>query len=209
MRLPLNTVLSSCLALLLCACAVPLQKGTKPFNSAQPGQHPPQSDCPVSDLENVPLWNADPKRRKVAELNADPTSPARSGQAATQALSPMVERYLSELGRAQLLNPDQSRREVADLNADKRLDNTQRFRLAALLARDDHGDWERAIKALDGLDDLDPRAQALVDTLKKSLRARFDLRQQTARVLELLERIQQIKALEKDLQQRNELRKTP
>ena len=122
----------------------------------------------------------------------------------------LSERYLTELTRAQLLSLEQCRREVADLNAGRRLDSGERFRLAALLARDDHGDWERAIKALDGLaDDSDPRAQALVDTLKKSLRARHDLRQQTSRVTELQARIEQIKALEKDLQQRNEPRKTP
>ncbi len=142
----------------------------------------------------------------LAACVTPPPKPAATVSAAPRA----AELYLAELGAVQGLNGEQTRRELAELNADKRLDSRQRFRLAALLARDEHGDWESALKALDELpDDPDARAQALVETLKKSLRARLDLRQQSARVLELQDRIQQIKALEKDLQQRNEPHKTP
>jgi hypothetical protein len=121
-----------------------------------------------------------------------------------------VDLYLSELEKIHGWSGEQSRRELAELNIDKRLDKIQRFRLAALLSRDDHGDWERGLKALEGLsEESDPRTHALVDLLRKLLRTRLDLRQQTARVGELQQRIQQIKALEKDLQQRSEPAKTP
>ena len=208
MPLVLNTLASFFLALILCACTVPVPKTAKPVR--------PTSSCPpvpslpkLTDLspgvpEGGPLWNPEPSRSK------DPPYLARTIQVTAPVVTLSSERYLTELARAQLLSLEQCRREVVDLNAEKRLDSVERFRLAALLARDDHGDWERGIKALDGLaDDPDPRAQALVDTLKKSLRARHDLRQQTSRVIELQERIAQIKALEKDLQQRTEPRKAP
>ena len=121
-----------------------------------------------------------------------------------------VELYLAELEKIQGLSGEQSRRELTELNSEKRLDKMQRFRLGALLSRDDHGDWERGLKALEGLPEgSDPRTQTLVEILRKLLRTRLDLRQQTARVGELQQRIQQIKALEKDLQQRSEPAKTP
>ncbi len=121
-----------------------------------------------------------------------------------------VELYLTELGKIQGLSGEQGRRELTELNTEKRLDKFQRFRLAALLSRDDHGDWERGLKALEGFaEDGDPPTQALADLLRKLLRTRVDLRQQTARVGELQQRIQQIKALEKDLQQHSEPAKTP
>lgn len=119
-------------------------------------------------------------------------------------LSP-AERYLAELGDVQAMSAEQNRRELSELNNGRRLDKISRFRLAAVLARDEHGDWERALKMLEGLtNDNDPRSHALVDLLRKSLRTRIELRQQGARVAELLQRIQQIKTLEKDLQQRSE-----
>ena len=208
MPLVLDTPVSFCLALLLCACTVPVPKTAKPV-----GPSPTRPTIPpITKLGDpypgvpgsTPLSNPEQNRGK------EPPYLARTGQTTLPAVTLSSERYLTELTRAQLLSLEQCRREVADLNAEKRLDSVERFRLAALLARDEHGDWERAIKALDSLaDDPDPRAQALVDTLKKSLRARYDLRQQTSRVTELQERIEQIKALEKDLQQRNEPRKTP
>lgn len=188
MRLPLNTLLASCLSLFLFACTVPTHKAAEVKDAVPAGQ---------------PILS--PIVQPVVPIVVPPVSPP-----VVQPVILAADRYLIELGNVQALNTDQIRREVAMLNVEKRLDNTQRFRLAALLARDEHGDWERAIKALDGLgDDPDPRAQALVAILKKSLRARVELRQQTARVVELLERIQQIKALEKNLQQRIEPLKTP
>lgn len=208
MPLVLNTPVSFFLALLLCACTVPVQKTAKPVRPASTCPPAPSiqklSDPSPGVPGGAPLANPEQNRGK------EPPYLARIGQATVLPVTLLSERYLTELTRAQLLSLEQCRREVADLNAGRRLDSGERFRLAALLARDDHGDWERAIKALDGLaGDPDPRAQALVDTLKKSLRARHDLRQQTSRVTELQARIEQIKALEKDLQQRNEPRKTP
>ena len=172
MRLTLNSLLSSCLGVLLCACTAPVQKTSSRVSPAP--------------------------RQPVIHAPAPIIRP------------PLADRYLTELGSVQTINTEQVRRELAVLNAHKRLDNIQRFRLAALSARDDQGEWERAVKTLEGLpEDADPRVQALVETLKKLLRTRVELRHQTARVLELQGRIQQIKALEKDLQQRIEPQKTP
>lgn len=103
------------------------------------------------------------------------------------------------------MSVEQSRRELNELTASKRLDKPRRLRLAAVLAREEHGDWDRALKVLDGLaNESDPRSQVLIDLLRKSWRTRMELRQQDARVTELQQRIQQIKTLEKDLQQRSE-----
>ncbi len=188
MRLTLNTLLAPCLVLFLFACTVPAHRAAE-----------------VKDASPANQSAIQPTAQPVVPIVIPPVS-----QPVVQPVITTAERYVTELSNAQGLTTAQIRREVAALNTDKRLDNTQRFRLAALLSRDEHGDWERAIKALDGLgDDPDPRAQALVAILKKSLRARFELRQQTARVIELQERIQQIKALEKNLQQRIEPLKTP
>ena len=122
----------------------------------------------------------------------------------------LAEEYLNELGEVQGLSPDQARRELAELTTAKRLASADRFRVVVLVARDDRGDWERALKTLDDLpSDPDPRAQALLDTLRRLLHARLDLRTQAARTQELQDRIQQIKTLEKDLQQRNEAPKPP
>lgn len=117
----------------------------------------------------------------------------------------LAEKYLLELGQVQAMSPEQSRRELNELAASKRLDKPRRLRLAAVLARDEQAEWDRALKMLDGLaSDDDPRSQVLVDLLRKSWRARLALRQQDARVTELQQRIRQIKSLEKDLQQRSE-----
>jgi len=56
---------------------------------------------------------------------------------------------------------------------------------------------------------VDARAQPLIDLMKKSLRARIELKQQTARAQELQDKLDQIKALEKSLQQRNAPSQTP
>ena len=45
--------------------------------------------------------------------------------------------------------------------------------------------------------------------MKASLRSRIELKQQTARAQELQVKLEQIKALEKSLQQRNGASKTP
>ena len=110
---------------------------------------------------------------------------------------------LSELARVEGLSPEQRRRELAELDAMRRLEPPRRFQLAALLAREDAPEaLERSLKVLGGLPRDDARTRALVDLMKQSIKARIDLAQQTARSNELQEKLEQIKALEKSLQQR-------
>lgn len=117
---------------------------------------------------------------------------------------------LNELSRVAALSPEQRRRELAALDNDRRLDDAKRFQQAALLEREDSVDaFERSLKSLAMIDDVDPRAHTLLDLMKKSLTARIELRQQTARAQELQDKLDQIKALEKTLQQRNTLPKSP
>ncbi|MHB1092781.1 hypothetical protein [Thiobacillus sp.] len=117
---------------------------------------------------------------------------------------------LSELSRVAALSPEQRRRELAALDNERRFDDARRFQLAALLEREDGVDaLERSLKSLAAIDDVDPRAHTLLDLMKRSLAARIELRQQTARAQELQDKLDQIKALEKTLQQRNTLPKSP
>ena len=117
---------------------------------------------------------------------------------------------LGELARVASLTPEQRRRELAGLEGERRLDDARRFQLAALLEREDSADaLERSLKTLNAMSDLDARTQALVDLMKKSLKARIEFRQQTARAQELQDKLDQIKALEKSLQQRNGPARTP
>lgn len=111
---------------------------------------------------------------------------------------------LSELARVDALTPEQRRREVAALEGVRRLDDARRFQLAALLEREDSVEpLEHSLKILNALAETDARTQALLDLMKRSLKARIELRQQTVRNEELQDKIDQIKALEKSLQQRN------
>jgi hypothetical protein len=111
---------------------------------------------------------------------------------------------LSELARVAALSPEQRRRELASLEGGRRLDDIRRFQLAALAEREDNTDaYERGIKALAAMEEGDPRSQALVELLKRSLKARIEIKQQTARADELQGKLDQIKALEKSLQQRS------
>ena len=111
---------------------------------------------------------------------------------------------LGELARVDALTPEQRRHEVAALDGVRRLDDARRFQLAALLEREDSEEsLERSLKTLNALAETDARTQALLDLMKRSLKARIELRQQTARNEELQDKIDQIKALEKSLQQRN------
>lgn len=124
-------------------------------------------------------------------------------------LEPASAGLAGELARVATLSPDQRRREVAELE-NGRLDDTRRFQLAALLERDDSVEsLERSLKTLNALGELDARSQALVEQMKKSLRARLDNRQLAARNAELQDKLEQIKALEKSLQQRNAPQKNP
>ena len=117
---------------------------------------------------------------------------------------------LNELSRVATLSPEQRRRELATLDAERRLDNSRRFQLAALLEREDSAEaLERSLKNLATIDDVDARAQTLLDLMKRSLTARIELKQQTARAQELQDKLDQIKALEKTLQQRSTLPKSP
>lgn len=173
-----KTFLLSCLLLTVAGCApVP-----KPLVQAPAPKTAPHDAVPLRPESSKPT---------VIEPGLLPPTPA--------------ERYLMELGEVQAMSGEQSRRELNELTASRRLDKPKRLRLAAVLARDEHGDWDRALKILDGLaNDDDPRSQVLLDLLRKSWRSRLALRQQESRVTELQHRIQQIKTLEKDLQQRSE-----
>lgn len=134
-----------------------------------------------------------------------PEAPKLTVSESSSSSSSLAERYLMELSEVQAMTIEQSRRELNELATGKRLDKPRRLRFAAVLAREEHGDWDRALKMLEGLtSENDPRSQVLVDLLRKSWRMRLELRQQDARVTELQQRIQQIKTLEKDLQQRSE-----
>lgn len=115
-----------------------------------------------------------------------------------------------ELARLAALSPEQRRRELAALENGRRLDDVRRFQLAALLEREDSTDaFERGLKLLAAMEEADPRTQALVDLLKRSLKARIELKQQTARAEEFQDKLEQIKALEKSLQQRSSPAKVP
>jgi len=117
---------------------------------------------------------------------------------------------LVELARVAALSAEQRRRELTGLEGERRLDDARRFQLAALLEREDSVDaLERSLKTLGAITDLDARAQALVELMKRSLKARIELKQQTARAQELQDKLDQIKALEKSLQQRSTPAKTP
>lgn len=110
---------------------------------------------------------------------------------------------LDELARIAELSPEQRRRETNELDATRRLSSARRFQLAALLEReDDVESLERSLKLLGALNDRDARSDALLDLMKRSLRTRIDARQQAARNQELQNKLEQIKALEKSLQQR-------
>lgn len=109
----------------------------------------------------------------------------------------------SELARVAALSAEQRRRELATLESERRLDDERRFLLAALLEREESVDaLERSLKTLGALGEVDARTHALLDLMKRSLRARIELRQQTLRAQELRDKLDQIKALEKSLQQR-------
>ena len=112
-------------------------------------------------------------------------------------------RRLDELARIASLSPEQRRRETAQLDEQRRLEPSQRFQLAALLEREDTVDaMERSLKLLTGLNDGNSRTEAVSEMMKRSLRARLDARQLAARNQELQNKLEQIKTLEKSLQQR-------
>jgi hypothetical protein len=141
-------------------------------------------------------------------LSACAHLPESSAPPARQSV-PTAMGLVNELARVSTLSAEQRRRELADLEG-TRLDDIRRFQLAALLERDDSVEaFERGLKSLAAIGDLDARSQALVDLMKRSLRARIENKQLTAGNAELQDKLEQIKALEKSLQQRNEPIKTP
>lgn len=116
---------------------------------------------------------------------------------------------LNEFARISGLSAEQRRRELADLE-NGRLNDSRRFQLAALLERDDSLEsMERGLKALSAMSEQDARSQALIDLMKRSFKARIEQKQLAARSAELQDKLEQIKALEKSLQQRNAPLKTP
>ena len=134
-----------------------------------------------------------------------PEWPAPRARQAEPAATPLI----SELARVSALSAEQRRRELAELEG-ARLNDTRRFQLAALLERDDNVEaLERSLKTLAAISDEDARSQSLIDLMKKSLKARIENKQLTARNAELQDKLEQIKALEKSLQQRNTPLKTP
>jgi hypothetical protein len=137
---------------------------------------------------------------------ATPPEPPAARHSHTELDAPAL---LGELARVTALSAEQRRHELAGLE-ERRLDNARRFQLAALLEREDSVDaLERSLKTLGAITSFDPRAQPLVELMKKSLKARIELRQQTARTQELQDKLDQIKSLEKSLQQRNDPARTP
>ena len=117
---------------------------------------------------------------------------------------------LNELARAAALSAEQRRRELAGLEDERRIDDRLRFKVAALLEREDNEEaLERSLKNLNALENIDARAQPLVELMRRSLKARIELKQQAAHAQELQDKLDQIKALEKSLQQRTAPAKTP
>ncbi len=122
---------------------------------------------------------------------------------------PAASTLTGELARVGALSAEQRRRELADLD-NTRLNDIRRFQLAALLERDDSVEaLERSLKTLNAIGDLDARSQALVELMKKSLKSRIENKQLATRNAELQDKLEQIKALEKSLQQRNAPIRTP
>ena len=148
-----------------------------------------------------------PERSAARASPAVPESPPPRTTSSESGAPPLSK--LSELARVAALSPEQRRRELAELESGRR-DEPKRFSLAALLEREDSAEaLERSLKILAAMDETDPRSQALIDLLKRSLKARLDLKQQTAHAQELQDKLEQIKALEKSLQQRNAPPKAP
>ncbi len=112
---------------------------------------------------------------------------------------------LDELARLAVQSADAQRAERNRLEGERLVSARLQFRFALLLGRDDDAaSQERALKLLGTLDTRDARAQALVDLARTSLKAQLDARRQTSRTQELQTRIDQLKALEKSLQQRDD-----
>lgn len=112
--------------------------------------------------------------------------------------------FADELARIAVLSPEQRRRELADLDAGHPPDASRQFRRAALLEREDDVEaLERSHKILAAITPADDAARALIELMKRALKARIVLAQEAQRAQALEQKLEQIKALEKSLQQRS------
>ncbi len=128
--------------------------------------------------------------------------PVKVAAAASSGLS--ASDALDVLARVAALSAEQQRIELARLDDERTSSAAAQFRLALLLGReDDPAALERGLKLLGTIDADGARAQAVLDLAKTALKAQLDAHRQAARAQELQERIDQIKALEKSLQQRD------
>jgi hypothetical protein len=184
----LKSLSAAVLSLLLAACAAP-----RPANDARAPDCPPPSGWLIVDDSTAAARKTPPP---------EPVAGARLGSRTAE--------LLDELFRVASLSPEQRRRDLGALENQRRLDDAKRFQIAALLEREDSVEaLERSLKNLNTLVEIDVHAQTLVDLMKKSLRARIELKHQSARADELQDKLEQIKALEKSLQQRGGLPKAP
>jgi hypothetical protein len=111
---------------------------------------------------------------------------------------------LEVLASLSRLSPDAQHQELLKPRTGHLQNASSLFRFALLLGRDsDVGQQERGLKILDGLDGADARAQAVIDLARTGLIAQIEAHRQAQRAGELQDRIDQIKALEKSLQQRD------
>ncbi|HQT01207.1 MAG: hypothetical protein B7Y26_02790 [Hydrogenophilales bacterium 16-64-46] len=135
-----------------------------------------------------------------------PAPPIEQAAAQNRTLSTLDSTdALDELVRINAQSGDAQRAERTRLDGERLGTARLQFRLALLLGRDDDpASQERALKLLGSLDTSDARAQALVDLTRTSLKAQLDARRQASRTQELQARIEQLKALEKSLQQRDD-----
>jgi hypothetical protein len=135
-----------------------------------------------------------------------PKPPAKSQAAPVVASAGLgTDEALDTLARINTLSAEQQRAELARLDGERPpAAIAAQFRLALLLGRDDDpAAVERGLKLLGTIEADGSRAQAVLDLAKSALRAQLDARRNAARAQELQTRIDQIKALEKSLQQRD------
>lgn len=134
-----------------------------------------------------------------------PTTPRPPVKVAAPAHTGLtVADALDILARVATLPTEQRRSERARLEDERSLGPAGQFRLALLLGyEDDPAAQERGLKLLGNVDADGTRVQALLDLAKDACRARIDAQRHAARAQELQDRIDQIKVLEKSLQQRD------
>lgn len=108
---------------------------------------------------------------------------------------------LRDVGR---LNADAARAERTRLERDRAVESAGQFRLALLLAReDDPANLERAQRLIQDLP-VEAAASPVLDLVRQRIASQLEARRQAARSAELQTRIEQLKALEKSIQQREE-----